>query len=115
MTDQQQTMAPKHQVPSAAIGHSKPKACRSCGPIASITSSLLTHRMISIYLISLASLAIILATSIQPSDGAALNSAVGKYKSARADRGKFRCSTQYDRRGNFIPVVNRERRSFASS
>lgn len=46
-----------------------------------------SNRLISVYLFSLAILALILALSIQISDGAALNSPVGKYKSSH-DRGK---------------------------
>lgn len=44
------------------------------------------HRMTSIYLLSLATFAIIIASSINLNDGAALNP-VGKYKSPK-DRGK---------------------------
>lgn len=44
------------------------------------------NQMTTIYLLSLATFAIILASSINSSDGAALN-AVGKYKSPK-DRGK---------------------------
>lgn len=46
-----------------------------------------SHQLISVYLFSLATLAIILAVSIQTSNGAALNP-VGKYKSNQ-DRGKL--------------------------
>lgn len=46
-----------------------------------------SKQLISVYLLSLATLAIILAVSIQTSDGAAFNP-VGKYKSSQ-DRGKL--------------------------
>lgn len=50
-------------------------------------NSTTSNRLTSVYLFSLAILALILALSIQISDGAALNSPVGKYKSSH-DRGK---------------------------
>jgi len=46
------------------------------------------HRIISVYFFSLITFAILLTSSFQPSDGAALNH-VGKTRQFNRDRGKF--------------------------
>lgn len=60
----------------------------SAAPTSGAKKPQINHRMLSICLISLAAFAIIISSSVQLSDGAALNP-IGKHRSNR-DRGKLR-------------------------